>query len=153
MLCIIVYHGVLQWKSRSDTIKGSLKRFMGVFDFLKNKKDESATDDVEEKAVPDVKADAAESDSEASEKRLLFFYGDECPHCHSLMPTVAQVEKELGVKFERFEVWHNSENAEILKGYDRGFCGGVPFLYNTASNDWICGNVDPDKVHAFASKG
>ena len=86
-------------------------------------------------------------------KRLLFFYGDECPHCHSLMPRIEEVEKQLGVKFERFEVWHDQKNAELLKQYDKGHCGGVPFLYNTAAKEWICGSVETDKVHAFATKG
>lgn len=104
-------------------------------------------------AEPKEEEDTSKSDEGATKKRLLFFYGDECPHCHTLMPRIDEVEKDLGITFERIEVWHNTENAEILKGYDKGFCGGVPFLYNTATKDWICGAVETDKVHAFASKG
>lgn len=104
-------------------------------------------------APPEHEAAIKEEKDTGGEKRLLFFYGEECPHCHKLMPRIEEVEKDLGVKFERFEVWHNEENAKMLKEYDRGFCGGVPFLYNTGSNDWICGAVETDKVHAFASKG
>ena len=86
---------------------------------------------------------------DVKDKRLLFFYGEECPHCHKLMPRLDEVESELGVKFERIEVWHNVENAEMWKKFDKGYCGGVPFLYNTATDKWLCGAVETDKVRAF----
>ena len=48
-------------------------------------------------------------------ERLIEFYGTECVHCKEMVPIIAQVEKELGVKITRLEVWHDSENAKLLK--------------------------------------
>jgi len=58
---------------------------------------------------------------------------------------VEQLEKELGVKVERFEVWHNEENAKKMGEYDKGLCGGVPFFFNTESQKAICGEA-PYKI-------
>jgi hypothetical protein len=52
---------------------------------------------------------------------------------------VEKLEKEKGVKVEQFETWHDETNARKLEDVDRGFCGGVPFFYNTESKKWICG--------------
>lgn len=122
---------------------------MGIFDVFKKQEGESDTDENVSGAPKD---DGKSLDGE-SDKRLLFFYGEECPHCHKIMPRIEEVEKALGVTFERFEVWHDKKNGEMLKKYDQGKCGGVPYLYNTASKDWICGAVETEKIHTFASKG
>lgn len=74
--------------------------------------------------------------------RLLFFYGTECSHCEKMMPLIEKLEKELDKKFERYEVWHNEENAKLMDIYDKGFCGGVPFFWNTESKKWLCGEID-----------
>ena len=46
------------------------------------------------------------------------------------------------MKFREYEVWHDENNAKIMENYDKGFCGGVPFFYNTESQKWICGEVE-----------
>ena len=81
---------------------------------------------------------------------LLEFYGDTCPHCIEMKPMVAQLEKELGVTVEAFEVWNNEENAKKLDEYDQGFCGGVPFFINTDSGKKICGSTDYESLKAWA---
>ena len=83
---------------------------------------------------------------------LLMFYGTECEHCHEMMPLVERLEKEERVKIERVEVWHNSKNAALLEKYDRGFCGGVPFFYNTKTEKWICGSANYDDLKAWAMR-
>lgn len=86
------------------------------------------------------------------DKKLLEFYGEECPHCMRMKPLVAQAEKELGVQFEKYEVWHNEENARLLEQYDKEYCGGVPFFYNTAANEWICGATPYEQLKEFVQK-
>jgi len=88
-------------------------------------------------------------DPEASKKRLLFFYGRECEFCHQMMPLIDRAEKELGIKFERFETWHDENNAHELTMYDKDFCGGVPFFYNTEIEQWICGATDYETLIRF----
>lgn len=82
---------------------------------------------------------------------LLEFYGEECPHCQKMAPLVTQLEKETGLKIERFEVWHNKENAAKQAEYDTELCGGVPFFYNTETKAFICGETKYDNLKKWAT--
>ena len=79
---------------------------------------------------------------EKQKGRLLEFYGTECHFCIQMAPLVEKLEKEERVKIEKFEVWHNSQNAALLEKYDAGKCGGVPFFFNEGTGQWICGAAD-----------
>ena len=81
---------------------------------------------------------------------LIDFYGTECSHCKDMDPLVAKLEKELGVKVEKVEVWHNSKNAALLKSVDTINCGGVPFFFNKKTKKGICGSVTYEKLKAWA---
>ena len=67
-----------------------------------------------------------------------------------MMPIVDKVEKKLGVKVEKYEVWNNEDNAKKMAEYDKGLCGGVPFFYNTESKQFICGSTDEKTFSAWA---
>lgn len=82
---------------------------------------------------------------------LLEFYGDKCGHCENMKPLVEEFEKETGLKIEKLEVWNNEDNAEKLEQYDKGLCGGVPFFFNTDTNDFICGETSYEKLKEWAS--
>ncbi len=87
--------------------------------------------------------------------RLIEFYGTECVHCMEMVPLIERIQKELGVKITRLEVWHNSENAKLLKEYDKNpdgseFCGGIPFFYNEKTGKKICGNTKYERLKAWA---
>jgi thiol-disulfide isomerase/thioredoxin len=84
------------------------------------------------------------------ESDLIEFYGTECPHCMRMKPLIKQAEQELKVKVQSFEVWHNAENAKLLKEFDKGFCGGVPFFFNRKTKKWICGAVPYEEFKAWA---
>ncbi|HLC39528.1 MAG TPA: thioredoxin family protein [archaeon] len=84
------------------------------------------------------------------ESDLLEFYGIECGHCNTMRPWIEKLEKEIGVKFTRIEVWHNEANAKRMQDIDQGRCGGVPYFYNKKSGMWICGAVSYDKLKAWA---
>ena len=45
-------------------------------------------------------------------------------------PLVERLEDEEGIKIEQLEVWHNEANAKLMREYDKGYCGGVPFFFN-----------------------
>lgn len=81
---------------------------------------------------------------------LLEFYGQGCPHCLRMAPLVQELEKETGVKIEKYEVWHNEENAKKIEQYDKGLCGGVPFFFNTETNDFICGFTSYEHLKKWA---
>lgn len=81
---------------------------------------------------------------------LIEFYGTECPHCNTMKPLVAKVEKELKVKVDKLEVWHNAKNAQMMQQYDKGRCGGVPFFFNKKTGKYICGSVPYEKLKSWA---
>lgn len=81
---------------------------------------------------------------------LLDFYGTECVHCREMDPLVEKLEKEQDITVKKIEVWHNSKNAELMRQYDKGYCGGVPFFYNTKTGKWICGSTSYEKLKAWA---
>ncbi len=83
---------------------------------------------------------------------LLEFYGEECPHCMNMHPLIERLEKEEGVKVEKYEVWHNKDSAQKMREYAEGRCMGVPFFFNTANEDFICGEVDYERVKQWAKK-
>ncbi len=51
---------------------------------------------------------------------------------------------------EHLEIWHNKENEKKMEEVDKGYCGGVPFLINTKSNKWICGEATYDELKDWA---
>ena len=65
-------------------------------------------------------------------------------------PLVERLEDETGAEVAKLEVWHNDGNAKLLKQYDKDYCGGVPFFYNTKSGKWICGSADYDRLKKWA---
>lgn len=85
-------------------------------------------------------------------ENLLEFYGTECPHCIKMHPLVERLEKETGAKVEKFEVWHNEENSKKMDEYDKNYCGGVPFFFNTKTNKWICGETGYEDLKRWATE-
>lgn len=83
--------------------------------------------------------------------KLLEFYGEECPHCKKMDPLIERLEKETGVKVEKYEIWHNEQNNKMMEQYDKSFCGGVPFFYNVDGNKWICGEADFNELKNWAT--
>ncbi|MBS1263283.1 MAG: hypothetical protein MAG715_00458 [Methanonatronarchaeales archaeon] len=81
---------------------------------------------------------------------LLEFYGEECPHCRKMESLVERLEEEEDVEFERFEVWHDEENAQKLRELDQDRCGGVPFFYNKETEEFICGETSYEDLKKWA---
>ena len=65
-------------------------------------------------------------------------------------PLVERLEDEEGAKIARLEVWHNEANAKLMREYDNGFCGGVPFFFNKKTGKWICGSADYERLKKWA---
>jgi len=46
---------------------------------------------------------------------VYFFYGEECPHCHTVLPFIQNLSKKYpDVNFRILETWHNTTNADIF---------------------------------------
>jgi len=84
------------------------------------------------------------------ESHLLEFYGKECPHCAGMAPLVGRLEEEEGLEIQKHEVWHSEQNATLMRHYDQGRCGGVPFFYNQQTGKWLCGVVSYEKLKEWA---
>ncbi len=69
-----------------------------------------------------------------------------------MMPLLDRLERETEVKVERLETWHNEKNAKMLAEYDKDFCGGVPFFFNTENGKWICGETEYAALREWAGK-
>ena len=83
---------------------------------------------------------------------LLEFYGRQCPHCVQMEPLVEKLEKDTGVKVDQYEVWHSEENARKMEQYEKGLCGGVPFFFNTDTNEYLCGSSSYNELKEWAEK-
>jgi len=81
---------------------------------------------------------------------LLEFYGQECGPCIMMAPLVEKLKEEHSVNVEKYEVWHNEENLKKMREYSPGRCMGVPFLFNTETEDFICGAVDYGRLKEWA---
>ena len=46
---------------------------------------------------------------------VYFFYGEECPHCHTIMPFLENLSKKYPqVTFTWYETWHNQTNEDAF---------------------------------------
>ncbi|MBI5370266.1 hypothetical protein HZA85_03700 [Candidatus Uhrbacteria bacterium] len=79
-----------------------------------------------------------------------FFYGEECPHCHTMMPLVDKLIAEGG-EIKKLETWHDKENAKIFEQKEGNKCGGVPYFYNEETGASICGEASEKDVRAWAN--
>jgi hypothetical protein len=67
-----------------------------------------------------------------------------------MAPLVERLESEEGVNVGKLEVWHHEANAKIMREYDKGYCGGVPFFFNKKTGKWICGETDYERLKQWA---
>ena len=91
------------------------------------------------------------------EKKIMF-WAKECPHCRNMMPLVDRLIEEEGVKIEKLEIWHNEENADLMRSYKDVIahkCGGqlrTPTFFDSETNDVICGEVEYEALKEWAMK-
>lgn len=84
---------------------------------------------------------------------VVFYYGEECPHCHTVLDFLEEHDIASSVAFEVKETWHDRDNSRELFeraeecGYSRAEIG-VPFLYA----DGKCLIGAPDVTGYFSEK-
>jgi len=75
-----------------------------------------------------------------------------------MMPLAERLEKEMGIQFEKLEVWHNEENVELMRSYRKIIapkCGGqlrTPTFLNPETGDVLCGEVEYEKLKQWIEK-
>jgi thiol-disulfide isomerase/thioredoxin len=91
-------------------------------------------------------------------KKKIMFWAKECPHCRNMMPLVDRLIEEEGVEIEKLEIWHNEENADLMRSFKDVIapkCGGqlrTPTFFDSESNDVICGEVEYEVLKDWALK-
>ncbi len=91
-------------------------------------------------------------------KKKIMFWARECPHCRNMMPLVDRLIKEEGAEIEKLEIWHNEENADLMRSFKDVIapkCGGqlrTPTFFDSETNDVICGEVEYDVLKEWALK-
>lgn len=70
--------------------------------------------------------------AEAKELTINLFYGKECPHCEKEQEYLNKLKRQYGdnIEIKKFEVWHNSENSELLSKVRKALDNedtGVPY--------------------------
>ena len=91
-------------------------------------------------------------------KKKIMFWARECPHCKNMMPLVDRLIDEEGVELEKLEIWHNEENADLMRSYKDVIapkCGGqlrTPTFFDSETNDVICGEVEYEVLMDWATK-
>jgi cytochrome c biogenesis protein CcdA len=83
-----------------------------------------------------------------------FFYGDGCPHCARVEPSIVQMEQKYpSLELHKFEIYNNKSNAQLLNSFFEGYNisqkeRGVPIIF--ISNFYMAG--DKPIIDNFESK-
>ena len=87
-------------------------------------------------------ADASVQDSVT----VYFFYGEECPHCHNVIPFIQNLSiKYPDVDFQILETWHNETNNALSKLLNQKLGvqnPGVPEVIVVGNNTPLIGDRD-----------
>jgi thiol-disulfide isomerase/thioredoxin len=68
---------------------------------------------------------------------VYFFYGEECPHCHNVIPFIQNLSKKYpDVNFHILETWHNETNQALSQSLHQKL--GIP---NAGVPEVIVGDV------------
>ena len=75
---------------------------------------------------------------------VYFFYGEECPHCHNVMPFIRNLsEKYPDVDFQLLETWHNETNQALSRSLHQKLGlpnAGVPEVIVVGNNTPLIGD-------------
>ncbi|MCK9592251.1 MAG: hypothetical protein M0Q91_09630 [Methanoregula sp.] len=77
---------------------------------------------------------------------VYFFYGEECPHCHNVIPFIQNLSiKYPDVDFQVLETWHNESNQVLFQSLHKKLgiqSAGVPEAIVTGNNTPLVGERD-----------
>src|SRR5665647_980956 len=77
---------------------------------------------------------------------VYFFYGEECPHCHNVMPFIRNLSiKYPDVNFFILETWHNETNNALSQQLNKKLGiqnAGVPEVIVGGNNTPLVGDRD-----------
>jgi len=80
---------------------------------------------------------------------IIFYYGQECPHCHNVLKYIADNKIDEKIKINSLEVYHNETNKNELSNLSR-ICPeikdssggiGVPIAFFVKENKCLIGDT------------
>jgi thiol-disulfide isomerase/thioredoxin len=75
---------------------------------------------------------------------VYFFYGEECPHCHNVIPFIQNLSKKYpDVDFRLLETWHNETNQALSRSLHQKLgiqSAGVPEVIVIGNNTPLIGD-------------
>ena len=75
---------------------------------------------------------------------VYFFYGEECPHCHNVIPFIQNLSKKYpDVDFRILETWHNETNQALSLSLHKKLgiqSAGVPEVIVVGNNTPLIGD-------------
>jgi thiol-disulfide isomerase/thioredoxin len=89
---------------------------------------------------------AAKDTSVEGNVTVYFFYGEECPHCHNVIPFIQNISKKYpDVDFRILETWHNETNEALSLSLHKKLgiqSAGVPEVIVVGNNTPLIGDRD-----------
>jgi len=77
---------------------------------------------------------------------VYFFYGEECPHCHNVIPFIQNLSKKYpDVDFQILETWRNTINSALSTSLNQKLViqnPGVPEVIVSGYNTPLIGDRD-----------
>jgi thiol-disulfide isomerase/thioredoxin len=94
---------------------------------------------------PSAESPSAGADTSApANVTVYFFYGEECPHCHNVMPFIQNISKKYpDVDFRILETWHNETNQALSLSLHQKLgiqSAGVPEVIVVGNNTPLIGD-------------
>lgn len=87
---------------------------------------------------------AAKDTSVEGNVTVYFFYGEECPHCHNVIPFIQNLSKKYpDVDFRILETWHNETNQALSLSLHKKLgiqSAGVPEVIVIGNNTPLVGD-------------
>ena len=93
---------------------------------------------------------------ESAKDKMIFFYGETCPHCANVEKFFEENEIEKEIQFEEKEVYNDKNNAKLLILVAKRKCNlkeneiGVPFLWDGENSKCTVG--DQPIINYFKEK-
>ena len=86
----------------------------------------------------------ADTSAQGNNVTVYFFYGEECPHCHNVMPFIQNISKKYpDVDFRILETWHNETNQALSLSLHKKLgiqSAGVPEVIVIGNNTPLIGD-------------
>lgn len=85
---------------------------------------------------------------------LIFFSGNDCPHCDIMRRLIKRLKTEFSIEVEEKEVWQHENNYRLMENYTHNHdCPGIPVFVNTETNVILCGEVSYKQLLSWAQGG